>query len=246
MVLGLLRWRIGILAVCIAPLPQSSSHSPSFISSSLRLADPLLSTALVQGVDLYPPPETWVPPNCCFEVDDVLKPWLFSQKGQFDLIHLRLLISAFTERQWRGVYKQAYEYPPPFSSLSDVDLPSLSRLILSAALPTTRSANTTRNLAPGGWIEQLEPNVHFTSDDSSLPVDSALGSWMKVIGGAFEGTGKPCDTGELMRTRMAAAGFVNFKERVYKCPLGGWAKNSILKEAGKFNRLQMKEGMEVS
>ena len=30
----------------------------------------------VHGVDLYPPPQTWVPPNCKFEVDDLTKPWV--------------------------------------------------------------------------------------------------------------------------------------------------------------------------
>ena len=29
----------------------------------------------VHGVDLYPPPAKWVPPNCIFEVDDFTKPW---------------------------------------------------------------------------------------------------------------------------------------------------------------------------
>lgn len=32
---------------------------------------PLL--AFVVGVDLSPPPDLWVPPNCKLEVDDVLK-----------------------------------------------------------------------------------------------------------------------------------------------------------------------------
>lgn len=80
--------------------------------------------ALVQGVDLYPPPDTWVPPNCKFEVDDVLKPWEFKQNGRFDLIHLRDMFGSFTDEQWRLIYKQAY-----------------------------------KNLAPGGWIEQVEPSA---------------------------------------------------------------------------------------
>lgn len=90
----------------------------------------------MHGVDLYPPPETWVPVNCKFEgmylsasfrlfcayfseVDDVLKPWDWKMK--FDLIHLRDLVGSFSDGQWTGVYKQAYE-----------------------------------NLLPGGWIEHVE------------------------------------------------------------------------------------------
>ena len=63
-------------------------------------------SALVYGVDLFPTPDTWVPPNCKFEVDDVLEPWMYSQK--FDLIHLRMMHGSFTDEQWRLVYKQAY------------------------------------------------------------------------------------------------------------------------------------------
>lgn len=29
--------------------------------------------ATVRGVDMFPPPVTWMPPNCLFEVDDVLR-----------------------------------------------------------------------------------------------------------------------------------------------------------------------------
>ena len=76
----------------------------------------------MEGVDLYPPPDTWVPPNVKYEVDDMLKTWMFAQP--FQLIHIRYMLGAFTDEQWRLLYKQAY-----------------------------------KNLAPGGWIEQLEPGI---------------------------------------------------------------------------------------
>lgn len=41
----------------------------------------------VHGVDLYPPPQTWVPPNCILEVDDFTQPWTWDTK--FDLVHIR-------------------------------------------------------------------------------------------------------------------------------------------------------------
>lgn len=81
-------------------------------------------SAFVQGVDLSPPPDNWVPPNCKFEVDDILKPWMFPENGSFGLIHMRYMLGSFSDEQWRLVYKQAYN-----------------------------------NLAPGGWIEQLEPDI---------------------------------------------------------------------------------------
>lgn len=60
------------------------------------------------GVDLYPPPTAWVPPNCFLEVEDVLQDWTWRQ--DFDLIHLRLMLGAFTEEQWTDVYQKCYEY----------------------------------------------------------------------------------------------------------------------------------------
>lgn len=47
-----------------------------------------------------------------------------------------------------------------------------------------------------------------------------------------------------MRSRIEAAGFTNVHERTYKVPIGEWAKNPLLKEAGRFNKMQMKQGME--
>lgn len=66
----------------------------------------LISTALVRGVDLYPPPIQWLPPNCVMEVDDVLMEWTWHQP--FDLIHLRQMIAAFTREEWAFVYQQCF------------------------------------------------------------------------------------------------------------------------------------------
>ena len=61
---------------------------PDTIKRAVEVADRFPS-AFVQGIDLYPPPDTWVPPNCKFEVDDVLKKWMFKENGKFDLVHIR-------------------------------------------------------------------------------------------------------------------------------------------------------------
>lgn len=68
-------------------------------------------SAEVLGVDLYPPPQKWTPPNCRFEVDDVLKPW--ERNVEFDLVHLRWMLGSFSAEQWRGVYRQAWENLKP-------------------------------------------------------------------------------------------------------------------------------------
>lgn len=41
------------------------------------------------------------------KVDDALKEWIYPHK--FELIHMRDLYGSFSEKQWKGVYKQAYK-----------------------------------------------------------------------------------------------------------------------------------------
>jgi hypothetical protein len=63
--------------------------------------------ATVRGVDIFPPPVTWMPPNCILEVDDVLREWTWREP--FDFIHLRIMLGAFTEKEWDIVYQKCYE-----------------------------------------------------------------------------------------------------------------------------------------
>lgn len=81
-------------------------------------------------------------------------------------------------------------------------------------------------------------------DDGTMNPEGELAAWHKVVGGASEAIGKEFDTESHMRARIEAAGFINVHEKVYKCPIGDWAKDPIVKEAGKFNRIQFKEGAE--
>lgn len=64
-------------------------------------------SATVRGVDLFPPPIDWLPPNCIMEVDDVLKEWTW--RKSFDLIHLRQMVGAFTPKEWNSVFEQCYK-----------------------------------------------------------------------------------------------------------------------------------------
>ena len=67
---------------------------------------------IVHGVDLYPPPNTWVPPNCILEVDDITQPWTWSHK--FDLVHCRGLYGCFTKEASDNFYRTAFEFASPF------------------------------------------------------------------------------------------------------------------------------------
>lgn len=67
----------------------------------------LILIATVRGVDIFPPPVSWMPPNCILEVDDVLREWTWREP--FDFIHLRILLGAFTAKEWDSVYQKCYE-----------------------------------------------------------------------------------------------------------------------------------------
>ncbi|KAJ5358162.1 hypothetical protein N7541_005320 [Penicillium brevicompactum] len=75
-------------------------------SWAIDVAD-MFPNAIVRGVDLFPPPVSWMPPNCVLEVDDVLQEWTWQQP--FDLIHMRILEGAFTHEESNRLYKQCYE-----------------------------------------------------------------------------------------------------------------------------------------
>jgi hypothetical protein len=79
---------------------------PPTTSTSLS-PPPLTQTPeSVYGTDLSPPPSPWVPPNCFLQVDDVLQDWTWREP--FDLIHMRLLLGAFTPPEWSDVYGKCF------------------------------------------------------------------------------------------------------------------------------------------
>ncbi|KAJ5743227.1 hypothetical protein N7533_010329 [Penicillium manginii] len=100
------------------PLFQAPVTNPKHIldvgtgrgSWAIDVAD-MFPNATVRGVDLYPPPETWLPPNCIMEVDDVLQEWTW--RDQFDLVHLRQMMGSFTIEEWHKFYKQCYDNIKP-------------------------------------------------------------------------------------------------------------------------------------
>lgn len=83
----------------------SSGTNPNYFPCSYYVT--LTTPATVRGVDIFPPPVTWMPPNCLFEVDDILREWTWREP--FDSIHMRLMLGSFTPEGWDQLYKQCYE-----------------------------------------------------------------------------------------------------------------------------------------
>ncbi|KAK1960019.1 methyltransferase domain-containing protein [Colletotrichum sublineola] len=65
--------------------------------------------AEVLGIDLSPPPLSFVPPNVKFVVDDAEEPWTYSQP--FDYIHSRLMTGSFSS--WEKYIKRCFDNLAP-------------------------------------------------------------------------------------------------------------------------------------
>ncbi|KAJ5683372.1 hypothetical protein N7462_006537 [Penicillium macrosclerotiorum] len=88
-------------------------------SWAIDVAD-MFPETIVRGVDLFPPPVTWLPPNCILEVDDVLQEWTWREK--FDLIHIRIAASAFTPTETEGLMKQCYDRLEPGGWIEQMEI----------------------------------------------------------------------------------------------------------------------------
>ncbi|KAJ5829585.1 uncharacterized protein N7525_007838, partial [Penicillium rubens] len=160
-----------------------------------------------KGVDLFPQPVNWLPPNCIMEVDDILQEWTW--RHPFDLIHMRQLIGAFTPVEWDSLFTQCY-----------------------------------KNLSPGGWIEQIEGDPRIHCSDSSVSTDSSMVQFTEAVFRAGQNWNHPLDTPDTMRAAMEKAGFVDTQEKTYRWPVGPWARDPTLKEAGRLHYHQWTAGME--
>ena len=88
------------------------------------------------------------------------------------------------------------------------------------------------------------PDVAAYSDDGSLPADSNIANLGNMFYPMCEKLGKPLGTVHHFKSRIAAAGFTNIHEKTYKVPLAECVKNLVLKEAEKFCKSQLLEGIE--
>ncbi|KAJ6015156.1 hypothetical protein N7540_009747 [Penicillium herquei] len=86
---------------------------------AIDVAD-MLPEATVRGVDLFPPPAAWVPPNCILEADDVLQEWTWTEP--FDFIHLRIMLGSFGVDEWKVVYKKCYDNLEPGGWIEQLEL----------------------------------------------------------------------------------------------------------------------------
>lgn len=98
--------------------------------------------------------------------------------------------------------------------------------------------------APGGWIEHLDAHNQILCSDGTMKPDSILANFHKHMSDAAEKTGRVMFVTDGMRERIEKAGFVNVREKVFKSPIGGWAKHPVYRDSGRCVMESFKAGLE--
>ncbi|KIV92325.1 hypothetical protein PV10_06777 [Exophiala mesophila] len=101
------------------------------------------------------------------------------------------------------------------------------------------------NLKPGGWIEIGDFEVWGSTDDDSLPVNSAYNRWQHSLTEAGEKIGRTMNIIPQVKRMVTEAGFENITEDVYKIPLSPWPKDKRLKELGRYANVLMTEALQA-
>jgi len=108
-------------------------------------------------------------------------------------------------------------------------------LHLLSIIPLILELTINRYLNPGGYIELAGTCLPVRTEDQTLPVDSALEKWSRLILEAGEKIGRPMNSAASYKLQLQDAGFVNVVEIKYKWPQNQWPKDPKSKELGTFN-----------
>lgn len=84
----------------------------------------------------------------------------------------------------------------------------------------------------------------MTSDDDTLPPDSALGRLQSLWKEASDVAGRPAYLAPQYKTYLEEAGFVDVVERRLKWPMNEWPRDPHHKELGAWCRENMDGGMD--
>ncbi|KAK3046097.1 hypothetical protein LTR09_012390 [Extremus antarcticus] len=100
------------------------------------------------------------------------------------------------------------------------------------------------HISPGGWIQHLDMDLSFISDDGTVGDDHLMAQWSKALFDAGEVTGKTFNVPNRMSRLIQDAGFEDMQQVWYKIPVRGWTKDKLRKEVGKWNYHYCLQGCE--
>ncbi|KAK2863678.1 hypothetical protein FQN49_004098 [Arthroderma sp. PD_2] len=100
------------------------------------------------------------------------------------------------------------------------------------------------HLAPGGYIEQAEPDTQPYNEHGPLPPDSHLSKLAELIETFAKAMKKPVTISKTMKQKIIDAGFVDVVERRFKVPLGAWSSDPRQRDIGRVYQKSREVGME--
>ena len=95
-----------------------------------------------------------------------------------------------------------------------------------------------------GYIEVLEMDIQFTSDDGTVGPGDTMYEWSQIFIDAGEKTGRTFKIPHQSRKLIQEAGYVDVVEKRYKMPVGGWMADQKWKEIGECNLQYLTTGLE--
>ncbi|KAF2085456.1 methyltransferase [Saccharata proteae CBS 121410] len=103
-----------------------------------------------------------------------------------------------------------------------------------------------QHIKPGGFIELHEFEFHAGCDDGTLPPDGyALEQMLSYVAQGLKNLGPDLYGVLKLPGMLKDAGFVNVEDRIFKVPLGPWAKNKQLKKAGLYLQAMGLDGLQA-
>jgi SAM-dependent methyltransferase len=101
-----------------------------------------------------------------------------------------------------------------------------------------------QKMRPGGWLQQLEMSIEFTSDDGTVDDNHFMAEWSRQFIDYGEKTGRTMKIADTCAGLIKEAGFEDVEEVNFKLPVGQWPKDKKMKELGFWNYHYCNEGCE--
>ncbi len=101
------------------------------------------------------------------------------------------------------------------------------------------------HLKPGGWMELSGTIPDISSDDNTIPENSAYLESGHIFFDLANRMGSPLDAPRSWKQMMDNHGFEDVTEVVIKIPMGPWAKDKRLKQIGAVELMMLLEGFEA-
>lgn len=98
-------------------------------------------------------------------------------------------------------------------------------------------------LEPGGWFESQEVDGNVCCDDDTLDPSGPVAAWFNDLLVASEHVQRPAILGATLKEVYEKVGFVDIHQRTVKMPIGGWAKDTRLKEVGYMWEANLLDGL---